>query len=244
MKIMISIIISTYFMLASQIALATARYGETLCNSPDYFCLKVKNGESWSTLFPDDEERDMVRRINRMNISLRQGMTIAVPKNIDRLTIYDVSPFPRYIEATGQKTIYVSQKKLAWAAYDADGELLWWGPISSGIGKCPGVLGGCTTPTGSFRVIRKQDIDCVSTVFPVRSDGESGGALMPYCMHFFRGYALHGSYDVPGYRASHGCVRMFIEDARWLNEEFIDLPGEGMQGTRVVIDPADNPNEH
>ena len=58
---------------------------------------------------------------------------------------------------------------------------------------------------------------------------------MPYCMHFFRGYALHGSRTVPGYADSHGCVRMFIEDARWLNEEFIDVPGEGYQGTRVIV---------
>ncbi len=99
------------------------------------------------------------------------------------------------------------------------------GPISSGIGKC-NVTGGCSTPTGSFRAVRKQDLDCISTVFPRRANGLSGGAPMPYCIHFFRGYALHGSEEVPGYRASHGCVRMFIEDARWLNEEFIDLPGE------------------
>ncbi|AWN74077.1 L,D-transpeptidase [Legionella anisa] len=243
MKVMISMIVSIYLLTISQLALAHARYGENLCNSSDYFCMKVKAGESWEKLFPNPEERDMVRRINRMNVALHSGVTIAVPKNIDRLTIYDVSPFPRYIDSQGEKAIYVSQKKLAWAAYDQDGELLWWGPISSGIGKCPGVIGGCNTPTGSFRVIRKQDIDCVSTVFPRRSDGNDGGALMPYCMHFFRGYALHGSYDVPGYRASHGCIRMFIEDARWLNEEFIDLPGDGMKGTRVVIDPPDYPND-
>ena len=235
MKIMISIAVSLYWLISIPYAFAHTRYGESLCNSPDYFCITTKNGDSWDKLFPDAEERDMVRRINRMNVTLHRGMVIAVPKNIDRLTIYDVSPFPRYIESTGEKTIFVSQKKLAWAAYDVDGELLWWGPISSGIGKC-GVHGGCTTPTGSFRIIRKQDIDCVSTVFPKRADGNDGGALMPYCMHFFRGFALHGSYEVPGYRASHGCVRMFIEDARWLNEEFIDLPGGGMQGTRVVID--------
>jgi hypothetical protein len=241
MKIIISIAVSIYMMLSAPWASAYSRFAESLCDSPDYFCLKVKNGEHWDTLFPDAEERDMVKRINRMNVSLRPGMTLAVPKNIDRLTIYDVSPFPRYIEATGEKTIFISQKKLAWGAYDADGELLWWGPISSGLGKCPGVVGGCTTPTGSFRIVRKQDIDCVSTVFPQRTDGEGGGALMPYCMHFFRGYALHGSYDVPGYRASHGCVRMFIEDARWLNEEFVDLPGGGMLGTRVIIDAPDDP---
>lgn len=243
MKKIISIAVSAYLLLNTQFTFAYTRYGESLCNSPDYFCIKIKTGESWDNLFPDAEERDMVRRINRMNVTLRRGMTIAVPKNIDRLTIYDVSPFPRYIESTGEKTIYVSQKKLAWAAYDVDGELLWWGPISSGLGKCPGVRGGCATPTGSFRIVRKQDIDCVSTVFPQRADGENGGALMPYCMHFFRGYALHGSYDVPGYRASHGCVRMFIEDARWLNEEFVDLPGGGMLGTRVVVDAPDDTRE-
>lgn len=217
-------------------------YGETLCNSIDYFCMTVKNKDSWESLFPNVEERDMVRRINRMNIRLRPGMIIAIPKNIERLTIYDVSPFPRYIEPTGEKTIYVSQKKLAWGAYDEDGELLWWGPVSSGIGKC-NVAGGCATPTGEFRIIRKQDIDCISTVFPRRANGESGGALMPYCMHFFRGYALHGSYEVPGYRASHGCVRMFIEDARWLNEEFIELPGGGLRGTLVILDAPNDPDE-
>lgn len=242
MNIMISILMTAYFLISAQLALAQTRFGEALCTSPDYFCIKIKNGEGWDNLFPDAEERDMVRRINRMNVTLRRGMTIAVPKNIDRLTIYDVSPFPRYIESTGEKAIYVSQQKLAWAAYDADGELLWWGPISSGIGKCS-ARGGCATPTGSFRIIRKQDIECVSTVFPQRADGSDGGALMPYCMHFFRGFALHGSYDVPGYRASHGCVRMFIEDARWLNEEFIDLPGGGMQGTRVVLDAPDDPKK-
>ena len=221
---------------------ALSRFGETLCDTPDYFCMNIKAQDSWEGLFPNEEERDMVRRINRMNMRLKPGMTIAVPKNIERLTIYDVSPFPRYIESDGEKTIYVSQKKLAWGAYDQEGELLWWGPISSGISSCH-VPGGCATPTGSFRIIRKQDIDCVSTVFPRRANGEQGGALMPYCMHFFRGFALHGSYEVPGYRASHGCVRMFIEDARWLNEEFVDIPGNGMMGTRIVLDAPDDPSE-
>lgn len=216
------------------------RFADTLCNSPDYFCMIIKRGETWNKLFPNNAERDIVRRLNRMNISLRPGMNIAVPKNLERISIYDVSPFPRYIEPTGEKTIYISQQKLAWAAYTKEGQLVWWGPVSSGIGTCPGILGGCETPTGSFRVIRKQDIACVSTVFPRRANNLSGGALMPYCMHFFRGYALHGSPEVPGFRASHGCVRMFIEDARWLNEEFVDVPGHEMKGTRVILD---SPND-
>lgn len=216
-------------------AWSVKRFGETLCTQADYFCMHINSGETWDTLFNNAEEQDLVKRINRMNIPLRGGMTIAVPKHLERVSIYDVSPFPRYIDSTGEKTIYVSQKQLAWGAYDSNGQLVWWGPISSGKANCKAELGQCKTPTGIYRVIRKQDIDCVSTAFPIRANGLSGGAVMPFCMHFFRGYALHGSYEVPGYRDSHGCVRMFIEDARWLNEEFIDLPGGGMQGTRVLV---------
>ena len=234
------LIFITFSLLIMHETWAETRFGESLCKSSDYYCIKTKVSDSWESLFPNSEEQDIIRRVNRMNISLRPGMIIAIPKNIDRLTIYDVSPFPRYIDSTGEKTIYVSQKQLAWGAYDENGELLWWGPLSSGSGHCKGIDGTCKTPSGSFRVIRKQDIDCISTAFPMRADGESGGAQMPYCMHFYRGYALHGSDTVPGYRASHGCVRIFIEDARWLNEEFINLPEDGSKGTRVIVGAIDD----
>lgn len=240
MRLLRGMILLTFFFVAHSVAWSQVRFGETLCNSADYFCIKVKSNETWESLFPNEEERDIIKRVNRMNISLRPGIIIAIPKNIDRLTIYDVSPFPRYVEPDGEKTIYVSQKQLAWGAYDEKGELLWWGPLSSGSGHCKGLDGTCITPAGSFRVIRKQDIACISTAFPMRINGENGGAEMPYCMHFFRGYALHGSDTVPGYRASHGCVRIFVEDARWLNEEFIELPGDGAKGTRVVVDSIDS----
>jgi hypothetical protein len=234
MKLLLKTIGSIIILLPC-LAIGKTRFGETLCTNPDYFCLPVKAHDSWETLFPNPEEEDIVRRVNRMNIPLKKGMVLAVPKNIERITIYDVSPFPRYIEPSGEKVILVSQKDLAWGAYDGRGELLWWGPLSSGQGGCKNIEGHCDTPMGSFRIIRKQDIDCISTMFPIRPDGNNGGAEMPYCMHFFRGYALHGSNTVPGYNASHGCVRMFIEDARWLNEEFIEIPGESVKGTRVIV---------
>lgn len=236
MKQFTILLVSALLLFVNQTVCSQTQFSQSLCASSDYICLKIKPGDRWDNLFPSPEERDLVRRVNRMNVNLRAGMTIAVPKNLDRVTIYDVSPFPRYIESEGEKTIYVSQEQLAWAAYDDKGELIWWGPISSGSGRCGAADGHCLTPTGSFRVIRKQDIDCVSTVFPRRADGNNGGAMMPYCIHFLRGFALHGSETVPGYRDSHGCVRMFIEDARWLNEEFIELPGAGGQkGTRVIV---------
>lgn len=236
MKRLMLVILCAVLLLVNGSVRSEKRFGESLCHSPDYTCLTIKANDSWESLFPSPEELDIVRRVNRMNINLRTGMIIAVPKNIDRMSIYDVSPFPRYIEPTGEKTIFVSQTQLAWGAYDEQGELIWWGPISSGTGHCKAIEGHCVTPSGSFRIIRKQDIDCISTVFPQNADGSVGGAAMPYCMHFMRGFALHGSDSVPGYRASHGCVRLFIEDARWLNEDFINLPEGGLKGTRVVIE--------
>lgn len=216
--------------------LAAKRFGETLCDKEEYSCVKIKPNDTWEKLFPDPQQRDIVKRVNRMNVSIYPGMTIAIPKNINNITIYDVSPFPRYVAPTGEKVIYVNQKELAWGAYNDEGELVWWGPISTGTGNCPNIDGKCETPPGSFRIINKQDINCISTVFPIRKNGINGGATMPYCMHYYRGYALHGSNVVPGYRASHGCVRMFIEDARWLNEEFVSLPDEvGFKGTRVIV---------
>ena len=58
---------------------------------------------------------------------------------------------------------------------------------------------------------------------------------MPYCMFFHGGYAIHASPVVPGYHASHGCVRVFQEDARWLHEDFITI--NGRNSTIVVVNP-------
>ncbi len=229
--------LSMILILMPTMALTQIRFGEKLCqmHPAEYQCIKIKAHEHWDNLFPDLQSQDLVRRLNRMNIPLRPGMIIAIPRHLENLSIYDISPFPRYIEPQGERTIFVNQSQLAWGAYDDQGQLIWWGPTSSGSEKCAHPEDNCSTPSGSFRVIRKQDIDCISTVFPVNEDGTRGGAIMPYCMHFFRGFALHGSEVVPGYNDSHGCIRLFIEDARWLNEEFIFVPGTGLRGTRVIV---------
>jgi hypothetical protein len=225
---LLSLICSTLF--------ANTRYGAIICHQDNFHCLKVQEGQTWESLFSDRQQIDLLQRVNRMNIELRPGMTIAIPDHLEQLSIYDVSPFPRYIPENGEKTVFIDQHQLAWAAYNESGELIWWGPVSPGSGQCAKEQGDCLTPSGSFRIIRKSDENCISTVFPVRANGEGGGAIMPYCMHFWRGFALHGSEEVPGFAASHGCVRMFVQDARWLNEEFVDLPGSGGKtGTRVII---------
>lgn len=212
----IIIILILFIALFSSPVLA-ALYGAKLCkNDPNFVCHKVKRGENWKTLFPNEDLRDRVMRINRMNISLHSGLIIAVPKSNTTSTI-DTSPFLRQIESPGEKVIFVSLSKLAWAAYDSDGTLQKWGPISSAKGYCPDIGRRCHTTTGKFAVYHKGGAHCASTRYPVGR----GGAPMPYCMFFNGHFALHGSYEVPGYNASHGCVRMFVNDAKWLNEDFV-----------------------
>lgn len=199
-------------------SIANARYGDKICHLPLYDCYQVQRGDSWASLFPDPITRDLVMRINRMNTRLRAGMRIAIPSDSSHLDPAYYSPFPLQISPLGSKIIMVSLSDLAFGAYDYRGNLQYWGPVSGGKNYCPDVHRGCRSPAGKFAIYRKQGAGCVSTKFPVGK----GGGKMPYCMFFHGGYALHGSYEVPGYNASHGCVRMFIKDAQWLNQEFTD----------------------
>jgi len=202
-------------------------YGAALCKNRGFECVRVKKGDTWARLFPDHDERRLVRRLNRMNIEPRKGQRLAVP--VDRSTSdpMDFAPFPPQIQPGKTNKVVISQKELAWGAYDSEGTLVYWGPISAGRGYCEDTGESCETPSGTFTAFRREGADCASTVYPV---GE-GGAPMPYCVFFNGGIALHGSSEVPGYNASHGCVRLFIEDAEWLNESFIEIGR-----TRVVVE--------
>ncbi|MDI9819097.1 L,D-transpeptidase [Tatlockia sp. PL877] len=223
-------------MIPAFLANATGYYGTALCAYPQYECIKVKGGQSWEKLFPDEQQRDIVQRLNRTYNYLWAGKEIAVPRNLEQKTLLDFAPFPLRIDTGGEKQIIVDQDKLAWGAFDVDGQLLKWGPISSGSDKCSDNSSKtCRTMTGIFRVFSKENEKCRSNIFPIGR----GGAKMPYCMYFHKGFAMHGSHDVPGYRASHGCVRMFTRDAQWLNHEFIELSSERNDhlGTKVIVRP-------
>ncbi len=197
-------------------------FGANLCaNDSRFYCYKVKSGDTWQRF---GAQRDLVMRINRINIRLHPGMIIAVPNNPDHTDMLEYAPLSRQIKPTGEKIILVSihEKQLAFGAYDADGTLQYWGPVSGGKGYCADIGRGCHTALGQYTIYRKEGAGCKSTKFPVGR----GGAPMPYCMYFHGGFAMHGSYDVPGYNASHGCLRMFVNDAQWLNQEF--TPGSSV----------------
>jgi len=93
--------------------------------------------------------------------------------------------------------------------------------VSTGNGATYHVPGGGTdvafTPVGSFKVTRKISGDHAAPL---------GNLYNP--IYFYKGWAVHGSANVPAYPASHGCVRISNADADWL---FPLIP----VGTQVVL---------
>lgn len=124
-------------------------------------------------------------------------------------------------------TFVYNPRTLTWSAINDNGRVIRSGRGSGGKGYCPDIRRSCRTPTGVYRIWSKGGLGCKSSRYPVGR----GGAPMPYCMFFSKYYAVHGSYDVPGYNASHGCVRVRPGDAAWLSRNFMRI------GTRVVIKP-------
>ncbi|OGO90727.1 MAG: endopeptidase IV [Coxiella sp. RIFCSPHIGHO2_12_FULL_44_14] len=200
-------------------------YGSELCAYPQFHCIHVKAGDTWEKLFPDQKQREIIKRLNRTNIPLGYRSWIVVPTNLDQVTHMDMSPFPAHVTSVNERFVVVNLGLHAFAAYNDTGNLVYWGPVSGGKGWCPDVKRYCNTAVGAFRVVNKEGPKCVSDVFPIET---AGGAPMPYCMYYYRGFALHGS-TLPGFHASHGCIRLFPDDARWLNEHFVKI------GTRVIV---------
>jgi L,D-transpeptidase ErfK/SrfK len=217
-------LIATIFMLPAQ-AKESKYYGAHLCSYAGFKCVKVRRGDTWAKLFPSKHKREIVKRLNRMNVALRYRTWIVIPTNLSRINHMDMSPFPDYIEPTNKRTIVVKLGLHAFGAYDEKGNLVHWGPISGGKGWCDDVGRECKTALGAHKIYRKQGANCISSAFPVET---RGGAPMPFCMHYFQGFAIHGS-TLPGFHASHGCVRLFNDDAKWLNKHFLKI------GSKVMV---------
>ncbi len=206
-------------------------YGDSLCQTPGYHCIKVKRHDSWHTLFPSKPERELIKKINRYNDFLRVGMMIAVPDTC--CSAIKSSPFPKYIEPINEPLMLISKKNQAWAAYSSDGQLVRWGAASLGKAHCQDE--DCQTPSGIYRALSKSGKNCYSKSYPKIIDGASGGAAMPYCIRFHKGYFIHTGAPLPGYPSTHGCVNLFWDDAKWLNETFVQTKTSKTPGTKIQI---------
>jgi len=87
------------------------------------------------------------------------------------------------------------------------GNLIKSGVVSTGFS-------GTSTPRGYFRAGIKQRYKR-SSLYPVRKNGTRGGAPMNYAIQVRGDIFLHEGY-LPGYPASHGCIRVWTSDAKYL----------------------------
>jgi hypothetical protein len=192
-----------------------------------FFYINNKNHlDSFSIIFSDMERRVIsdLNRIDEKKIKPVDSIVIPNPL-IDNLIFY--SPFPLKIKTIRgvRKIMVLSRKIQAFAGYE-DGNLIRWGPASSGRQNSP-------TPTGLFFTNWKAK-STISTV-------DEGWLMKWYFnIHNYRGIAIH-EYAMPGYPASHACVRLKEEDAVWFYEwaaQWILSPDERdiiAYGTPVLI---------
>ncbi|HSW68582.1 MAG TPA: L,D-transpeptidase [Gammaproteobacteria bacterium] len=137
------------------------------------------------------------------------------------------SRLPKFFDTGGKKTVVVDPNVHAWGAYAANGELIRAGIATAGGAECPpdADKAHCYTGMGTYHITGLGDESCYSRKYQ--------NGLMPYCMYFNNGEALHGSPDdiVVEDNVSHGCVRMRIPDAEWMRYHFAQI------GTKVVVMP-------
>lgn len=136
------------------------------------------------------------------------------------------SGFAKQRPAAGVPVFIFNPKTHKWGLYNANGILLKTGAASGGKNYCPDTRRACRTPSGTFHVIAKKGASCKSSKFPIGK----GGSPMPYCTFFTKNHAIHGSYDVRPYNASHGCIRVYPSVAPWIQKH---LP----MGSIVIVLP-------
>jgi L,D-transpeptidase ErfK/SrfK len=154
------------------------------------------------------------------------GEWIAVPRNIDPGPVA-YSPFPVRKAWTGGRHLVVDLNVLAWGAYDNAGGneavLVRWGPANGGSKICSDThMNRCKSPVGERRILRLYGRWKKSDLYPLDcADKGKCGARMPWYMKLVHsGEGPHGYAQLPGWNASHGCLRVTVDDARWINKEF------------------------
>jgi lipoprotein-anchoring transpeptidase ErfK/SrfK len=171
---------------------------------PVYKILNPKRGNSYSKLVNKFGHKgaELVLALNRIDQkNLRRRDSLVVPDTFVTNRKY-YSPFPIKVEKAFQipKLIVVSQRIQAFAAYQL-GNLILWGPTSTGKEETP-------TPNGLFHTNWKAE-ETTSTF------DDEWTLKWNFNLDNFEGVALH-QYEMPGYPASHSCVRLYEKDAEWI----------------------------
>ncbi|MEP6261717.1 MAG: L,D-transpeptidase [Gillisia sp.] len=188
--------------------------------------VNTRHRDSLLSLYSENDQR-IILLLNRIEKNkIKEGSRVIIPDTlINDLLVY--SPMPQLLSELDSipKAVLIAQRIQAFGLYE-NGQLIRWGPVSSGKQSTP-------TPNGlnyaNFRSKRK-----ISTVDP--------SWIMPYYFNFmnYYGVGVH-QYQLPGYPASHACVRMDMEDAvfiyHWAEPWTLDSKGRYLvkNGTPFMV---------
>ena len=145
----------------------------------------------------------LLEKLNRAGVAhLEQLRELVVPESWSDELSYSVLP-TRYASSEAWPTfLVVYLPGQLFGAYEF-GSLVRWGPVSSGSRNNPTSAG--------ISALNWRSAGRVSTVDP--------DWFMRWYFNFGNreGLAFH-EYSLPGYPASHGCIRLLERDAQWLFE--------------------------
>ncbi|WP_304344708.1 L,D-transpeptidase [Chryseobacterium koreense] len=174
-----------------------------------------------------EEERYTILAINRLDSKNKwRADTLAVPDKMDK-TLMSYTPFPIQVEKLKEvkKIVIFSYPIQAYSLYE-NGKLIKWGPTSMGKKSAQ-------THRGLMFANWKKEL-AISTV---DSDWK-----LPYNVnvHNTLGIGWH-QYDLPGFPASHSCLRLLMDDAKylynWVDTWIVNKDGRTLKanGTPVIV---------
>ena len=148
------------------------------------------------------EEQYVILALNRLDIKNKwRADTLMIPSVIDS-SLMAYSPFPYQLDVLKDvnKFVTFSYPIQAYAVY-SNGKLEKWGPTSMG-------KKAAQTKTGLMFANWKKEL-ATSTV--------NSSWKLPYNfnIHNTLGIGWH-QYELPGYPASHSCLRLLMDDAKWM----------------------------
>ena len=144
---------------------------------------------------------DTVLKLNRIDSDhLVKNMTLTIPDSFVDFLAY--APFPPLLPDadTVPKLMVVSQRIQAFGIYE-NGTLVRWGPTSTGKQSTP-------TPSKLYFTNWKGK-KVVSSI--------DDGWILPWYFNLdnIEGISMH-QYELPGIPASHSCIRLTQDDAKWI----------------------------
>lgn len=173
------------------------------------------------------EEIYLILALNRLDYKNRwRADTLVVPNEFEK-DFKAYSPFPVYVKSAEKikKLAMFSYPVHAFALYE-NGQLVKWGPTSMGKKSTPTKRG-----LGFTNWKKELAISTVNSEWKLRWN---------FNVFNFLGIGWH-QYDLPGFHASHSCLRLLEADAFWmynwadqwiLNEEGTEILAKG---TPVII---------